>query len=143
MSRDRMAARVLLGITGDGFSLSHQQTAEMADITAGNHSLNDINPLVQKAAGLDVTKRSCCHQKRSKLSPDLLDTRRVIGNLVQTMLCIQLALPLFDMGMKGPFANPSCHGWLSEVTYIIRHGIWICNVIYCMACLGLSDELHV
>jgi hypothetical protein len=55
---------------------------------------------------------------------------RVIGNLTQTMLCIQLALPLFDLGMKGPFANPSCRGWLSEVAHIIRHGIWICNVIY-------------
>jgi hypothetical protein len=32
---------------------------------------------------------------------------RVIGHLKQTMLCIQLALPLFDLGMKGPFAKPS------------------------------------
>jgi hypothetical protein len=49
-----MAARWLMGISGDSFSLAHQQTAEMADITAGRHLLNDINPSVRKAAGLDV-----------------------------------------------------------------------------------------
>jgi hypothetical protein len=46
------------------------------------------------------------------------------------MFYIQLALPLFDLGMKGPFAKPCCRRWISEAVHIINHGIWIRNRIY-------------
>jgi hypothetical protein len=45
---------LLLGTDRDGFLLAHQQTAEMSNIKAGNHTLNETNPSVRKAAGLDV-----------------------------------------------------------------------------------------
>jgi hypothetical protein len=51
-----MSVRVLRDLGAD-FSLLCQQAAEMADIKAGKHSLNDINPSVRKAAGLDVHEK--------------------------------------------------------------------------------------
>jgi hypothetical protein len=61
------------------------------------------------------------------MQPTFAQSKR---NSAQTVFYIQLVLPLFDLGMKGPFAKPSCRGWLSEVAHIISRGIWICNVIY-------------
>jgi hypothetical protein len=33
-------------------------------------------------------------------------------------------------GNERAVRQASCRGWLSEVAHIIRHGIWICNVIF-------------
>jgi hypothetical protein len=63
-----MAARMLGDIASKiDFSLAYQQTAEIVGITAGEYSLNDINPSVRKAAGLDV------HEKEL-LSPEKKQT---------------------------------------------------------------------
>jgi hypothetical protein len=60
-----MAARMLGDIAFKiDFSLAHQQ---IVGITAGEYSLNDINPSVRKAAGLDV------HEKEL-LSPEKKQT---------------------------------------------------------------------
>jgi len=94
VTADWMAACMLDSVKCDSM-MALQQTIEMTDIEAGNYSLEDINPVIQEKAGIDVhahnktngrqlplkRKSRCLHVHHQQMKNSYKDCNSIIDAL--------------------------------------------------------------